>query len=813
MRNLTRDEARTRAELLRVTSYDVALDLTRGAERFGSTTVVRFSCTGPGATSFLELDAPELLEATLNGAPVAIVGNRIVLPDLQADNEVRVVASCAYTNTGEGLHRFVDPADGRIYCYAQAFLDDAQRCYACFDQPDLKAVFRLEVTAPEGWRVLSNMRGSQAGQCWTFGQTPRLSTYHLSLAAGDWVGEQARHGSVELGLWCRQSLRPHLEPDELFAITRSSLDFQQPLFGSAYAFGDSYDQVFCPEFNAGAMENPGLVTFSDERFIFPSRVTQGARRMRAQVIAHEMAHMWFGNLVTMQWWDDLWLNESFAELMGVLTVAEALPYDGAWAEFCLARKAGAYRADQLPTTHPITGEVPDSRAGLLNFDGISYAKGAAALRQLMALLGRAAFFDGVRDYLAAHAWGNTTLADLLAALERASGRDLGEWSRTWLETSGVSTLRLVDDHVRQESQVLREHRLGVGWYDLDGTRLVLRGHAEVDVRGASTPLAGAPADLVLLNDGDLSFAKVRFDERSLTTVLSSLRLLEDPLARVLCWGALWDATRDAELSAGAWLAAVLAGVDGETDPALVETLLRQAQLAATSYAPPADQDALLATLAAAHRTATLAAVGGGDLQLVWARAYVAATVDGAALEAWLAGAAPAGLAVDTELRWSVLGRLSVLGAAEEDRLLAELERDHSTTGLRHAEWARAARPDAAGKRATWQALVAGHLSNAQVASYAGGFWQRGQDELLEGYVDRYLDAVPSFWAGGTAQNARMATLRLYPATLVRQDVLDRSDELLRSPALPAGARRVVLEQRDDLARALRAQRGAAIVAG
>ncbi len=817
MRNLTRDEARTRGGLLRVTSYDVELDLTRGDERFGSMTVVRFTCAAPGATTFLELDAPELLEATLNGAPVTIAGNRIALPGLQADNEVRVVASCAYTNTGEGLHRFVDPADGETYLYLQAFMDDAQRCFACFDQPDLKAVMRLTVLAPEGWQVLSNLRGVNDGPRWTFAETPPLSTYHLTLAAGAWVGEQVWHEGVQLGAWCRRSLLPHLEAEELFDITRRSLAFQQELFGSAYMFGDTYDQVFCPEFNAGAMENPGMVTYSDEQFLFPSRVTEGARRLRAQVIAHEMSHMWFGNLVTMQWWDDIWLNESFAELMAFLTVDEATAYDGAWADFCLGRKAWGYRADQLPTTHPVTGEVPDNRSGLLNFDGISYAKGASALRQLMAAVGRPAFFDGVRAYLDAHAWGNTTLADLLAALETASGRELAGWSERWLRTCGVSTLRVADGPagpqttVLQASTVLREHRIGIGRYDRIDGALVLRSRDEIDVAGGSTRITGEPADLVLPNDGDLSFAKLRFDPRSLATVLAHLGELADPLARALCWGALWDATRDAELPAADHIGAVLRGAPAETDPALVETLLQQATRAARSFA--VDGRGLLSQIELACWAAANALPPGSDLQLTRLRASIEATADVGRLEGLLDGAAPPGVAVDTALRWWVLRRLSVLGQVDQARLADELTRDPSATGERHAEWARAARPDPTSKADVWQAVTGGACSTAQLRAFGGGFWQHGQDALLEPYVDRYLAVVPGLWSGETPQTARFATMLLYPATLVRQDVLDRTDALLGSPVLADGARRVVLEQRDDLARALRARTAAPAGAG
>ena len=808
MRNLTRAEAVARAGLLDVTSYDVELDLTVDERRFRSSTVVRFGCREPGATTFLELDAPELHEATLNGVPVQIEGNRIALPDLAADNEVRVVASCAYTNTGEGLHRFVDPSDGAVYLYAMAFLDDAQRFYACFDQPDLKAVFRLTVLAPPAWRVLSNMRGEQDGGRWSFAETPPISTYHLTLAAGDWVGEQVRYDGLELGVWCRRSLQPHLEAEELFDITRRAFAFQQAQFGSRYMFGDTYDQVFCPEFNAGAMENPGMVTYSDELFLFPSRVTEGSRRLRAQVMSHEMAHMWFGNQVTMRWWDDIWLNESFAELMGVLTVDEATPYDGVWADFCLGRKAWGYRADQLPTTHPVTGAVPDNRSGLLNFDGISYAKGASALRQLMAYLGREAFFTGVRGYLAEHAWGNTTLADLLAALQTASGRDLTTWADTWLRTPGVNTLRSVGQEqtvVHQESDVLREHRIGVGRYDLVNDVPVLRAREEVDVTGGTTRLPGEPADLLLLNDGDLTFAKIRFDARSLTTVLAHLGDLADPLARAVCWGALWDATRDAELPAADHIGAVLRGAPAETDPALVETLLQQATLAASAYVPSGT--GLRSQIADHCWNAALELPPGSDLQLTRVRAYVQATDDVPTLEDLLDRGAPEGVVVDTELRWWVLRRLAVLGEVDEPRLTLELTRDRSDTALRHAEWSRAARPDAGSKAAVWNLLFGDGLSNAQVRALAGGFWQYGQDAVLEPYVDRYLAAVPGFWSGGTPQNARTATLLLFPSTLVRRDVLERVEAVLATD-LVAGARRIVLEQSDDLRRALRARQAA-----
>ncbi|MDP9434474.1 MAG: aminopeptidase N, partial [Actinomycetota bacterium] len=584
MRNLTRDEARRRAALLDVASYDVALDLgddPQGVASFTSTSVVRFT-SGAGET-FLELDG-ELREATLDGQALGpAAGNRLPLVLDAGAHEVRVVARCATTRTGEGLHRFVDPADGAVYLWSQSFLDDAQRVFACFDQPDLKAVVRLTVTAPEGWTVVANCRGTRAGRRWTFTPTPPVATYLVHVSAGPWHGvrrsAQAGEQRLELGLWCRRSLAEHLDADadELFDVTERCLALQQELFGRAYPFGDTYEQLFVPEFNHGAMENPGAVTFSED-FVHRSRATQAQRRTRAVVVAHEMAHMWFGDLVTMRWWDDLWLNESFAEVLGHLTVDRATGFEGTWTDFCVSRKAWGYRADAAPTTHPVSGPVADNRSALLNFDGISYAKGASVLRQLAVALGEDVFFAGVRRYLGAHAWGSTSFADLLEALEQECGRDLQAWAHDWLRTPGTSVLRPVvqDDGtvvVVQDSPVLREHRTALGRYALRDGALVREEQVPVLVTGARTTVRAAPADLLLLNDGDLTFARTRFDARSLVTVVAHLGALADPLARALCAASLWDALRDGELPARQFLAAVHQVLPVERDPGALEALL------------------------------------------------------------------------------------------------------------------------------------------------------------------------------------------------------------------------------------------------
>ncbi len=814
VKNLTRDEAAARAALLDVRSYDVSLDLTGGAERFGSVSVVAFGCREPGATSFVELDG-QLLTAELNGRPVGpLEGNRLVLTDLQEDNLLTVSARCSYSRTGEGLHRFVDPADGEVYVYAQSFLDDAQRIFACFDQPDLKAGFALSVDAPPAWTVVGNARGARAGDRWEFAPTERISTYLFTVAAGPWHTVSGRHDGIDLGLHCRRSLAPHLDADaaELLEVTAQSFDLQQALFGRRYPFGDTYDQLFVPEFNAGAMENPGAVTFS-EMFVFRSRTTDDSRRQRAMVVAHEMAHMWFGDLVTMRWWDDLWLNESFAELLGYLTVDRATRFEDTWVDFSARRKAWGYRADQLPSTHPVQGDVPDNRSALLNFDGISYSKGASVLRQLMATVGEEVFFTGVRAYVERHAFANTTFADLLAELERASGRDLHDWSRAWLQTSGVSTVRGVVGEdgaaVRQESAVLRPHRIGVGAYDRDGEALVLRERLDVELTGESAPVAVDPLpDLLLPNDGDLTFAKVRLDERSLATVLADVRRIADPLARALCWASLWDACRDAELPAAAFVQAVLDGVDGEADPAVAATLLAQARTAAELYA--ADGGSLLDALAAASLQAARTAPAGSDLQLTRARAF-ASTARGSAhprvLRSWLDGDdVPPGLVVDTEVRWHLVECLAALGQLDDAAVDAELARDDTAAGRLHALTARAAMPTDEAKSRAWAQLTSGPaLSNHETGAVAAGFWRSGQDDLLRPWVERYVAELPALWHARTPQVAGTLAQRLFPSTLVEQDAHDRT-AVLEQGEHPAGLRRFVAEQRDDLRRALAARR-------
>ena len=624
--NLTRDEAAARSALITVASYHVDLDLTGDDEVFGSVSVIRFDCAAPGSTSFINLTAPAVREIILNGEPVsldAFDGDRITLEGLAADNVLRVVADCAYSRSGEGLHRFTDPADGRVYLYSDLETFDAHRVYACFDQPDMKATYELAVTAPADWLVVSNMAPESSvkdGEAlrWHFPPTPVMPTYITAVAAGPYHVVRDEHDGIPLGVFCRQSLAEYLDPDEILEVTRQGFDFYHNSFGIKYPFG-KYDQLFVPEFKEGAMENAGCVTFL-ESYIFRSRVTDFAREARGETILHEMAHMWFGDLVTMRWWDDLWLNESFATWAGTLAQAEATRWTSAWTTFAQLYKSWAYRQDQLPSTHPIAADIPDIQAVEVNFDGITYAKGASVLKQLVAYVGRENFLDGVRKYFGAHAWGNATLADLLAALEQTSGRDLASWSREWLQTAGVNTLRpsyAVDSEdrftefaVEQEAAathpLLRSHRIAIGLYDRTEAGLSRRLQVETDVAGPRTvipELVGQRRpDLVLVNDDDLTYAKIRLDEHSLRTLVdSSIGLFTESLPAALCWAAAWDMCRDGEMAARDYVRLVLSGISSVADISVVQTLLRQAGQAARRFADPGWRETGLALMAGVLR--------------------------------------------------------------------------------------------------------------------------------------------------------------------------------------------------------------------
>lgn len=842
--NLTREEARERAALLNVESYDVVLDLTRGDKVFGSRTTVRFSATA-GAATFIDAVTAEVRAVTLNGTELepAVVsdGVRIQLPDLAARNELVIDADALYMNTGEGLHRFVDPVDNEVYLYSQFEVPDSRRMFAVFEQPDLKASFRFTVTAPAHWDVISNsptpepVPAGKSGTAatWAFEPTPRISSYITALIAGPYQSVRSELTSsdgrtIPLGVFARKSLMQFMDAENVFELTRQGFEFYEKQFGTPYPF-TKYDQLFVPEFNAGAMENAGAVTFL-ENYVFRSKPTEATIERRAITVLHELAHMWFGDLVTMRWWNDLWLNESFAEFMSTLAAAEATGWTNAWTTFASVEKSWAYRQDQLPSTHPIVAEIKDLEDVQVNFDGITYAKGASVLRQLVAWVGQEEFMAGVREYFGKHAWQNTELSDLLVELEAASGRDLKEWSTEWLETAGVNTLRAeiaadadgtigsfsILQSAVPEQPTLRRHRLAVGFYNLDeGGKLVRTHRVELDVDGERTEvpeLAGLqrPA-LVLLNDDDLAYAKIRLDEASLQTSKTHLKDFAESLPRTLVWSSAWDATRDGETPAREYVELVLNNVAYETDSSVVMVLLRQLATALVYYVRPEDRERL--TTAAADRLWELSeqAQSGSDSQLQFVKAFAGVARSGGQLDA-VAGLLSGdrtleGLTVDADLRWELLTSLVTGGRFGQAEIDAELERDATATGQRAAALAKAAIPTAEAKAAAWDAVVAsGDLPNATQQSVIAGFSRVHDTALLEPFADKYFAAIKDVWASRTHEIAQQIVVGLYPSRLTTQATVELTDRFLAGfgadvPAL----RRLVLESRDGVVRALKAQ--------
>ncbi len=837
--NLTRDEASARAALLAVASYDVDLDLTTGEETFRSTTTLRFSCREPGSRTFAELVGATVHEVTLNGTSLdpadVYVDSRIELADLAADNELVVVADCGYSNTGEGLHRFVDPVDGRVYCYSQFEVPDARRVYTTFEQPDLKSVFTFTVTAPDHWKVVSNAPTpepaphGEGSAVWHFPTTKRMSTYITAVVAGEYHEVldtyEGRHGTIPLGHYCRQSLVEHLDLDEVLLLTRQGFEFFEDAFDFPYPF-EKYDQLYVPEYNMGAMENAGCVTIRDE-YLPRSRQDRSFYEFRAAVILHEMAHMWFGDLVTMKWWDDLWLNESFAEWACYHAAVRATDFTESWTGFTNSRKQTGYRQDQLPSTHPIAADNVDLHAVEVNFDMITYAKGAAVLKQLVAWVGLDPFLAGLQHYFREHAYDNSTFADLLAALEQSSGRELDGWAAEWLQTAGVNTLapefeldgegRYTRFAVRQTAHpdwpTLRRHRIAIGLYDdVDGS-LVRRERVEVDVRGELTELDELTGlrqpDLLLLNDEDLDYVKIRLDERSLTTAVEELGRLDDSLARAVVWGAAWDMTRDAQMRATDFVHLVLRNIARESDPSGLASLPRFAGLAAQSYSAPEHRDRLLTEWEEGLRALVEQAEPGSDHQLTFVRHYAAAARSDRAVAdlcALLDGSwAPESLEVDQDLRWTLLTGLARTDHADDAAIAAEEERDGTIAGHERAAAVRASRPTAEAKAEAWEVVMQPGTPNETSRSIALAFMRREQDHVLGPYLARYLEAAETVWDTLGTHKASVVLDHMFPRALASPALLEQVDAWLETSPAKDGAKRYVSEGRDDAARALAAQ--------
>ncbi len=851
--NLTRTEAQERAAIVDVQTYDVELDLTRGAETFGSTTRVRFTATA-GASTFIDAITKTVHSITLNGTALDVAavndGVRIQLDDLQEQNELVVVADAMYTNTGEGLHRFVDPVDDEVYLYSQFEVPDSRRMFAVFEQPDLKAEFTFTVTAPARWQVVSNSPTPEPhvdGEVatWSFTPTAKISSYITALVAGPYevVRDEltSRDGrTIPLGVFARRSLAEYLDPEYVFETTKKGFAYYEEKFDVPYPF-EKYDQLFVPEFNAGAMENAGCVTFT-ETYVFRSKVTDAIKERRVVTILHELAHMWFGDLVTMKWWNDLWLNESFAEWASTIATAEATEWTEAWTTFQAMEKSWAYRQDQLPSTHPIVATINDLEDVQVNFDGITYAKGGSVLKQLVAWVGIDAFFAGVSAYFKKHHHSNTELRDLLVELEATSGRDLSEWSKLWLETAGVNTLRPeieVDESgvitsfaVLQEAPAdhptLRPHRLAIGVYGFAtdesapfgadtasaGGKLERTHRVEIDVDGARTEvpeLVGVHrGDLVLLNDDDLAYAKIRLDEQSRRTAIEHLASIANPLARSIVWGAMWDATRDAESPASDYVRLVLGNIATETESTTIRTTLSQLLLTARSYVAPAKVDATVRTVGDTLWQLASSAEAGSDAQFQFVKffAQIASTPEHVAtLQGLRDGSVTLqGLEIDTDLRWELLEGLVLAGAAGDAEVDAELAADKTASGEQAAARARATIPTAEGKLAAFSSLVdSSEAPNAIVRQTTVGFQHTNSPVVLEGLVSKYFDVLTRIWAERSYHIADTIVSGLYPAPLASVELRDAANAWLEAhPETPA-LRRIVSENLAGTERALRVQ--------
>ena len=839
--NLTRAEAAERAKVVSVQSYRVELDLTEDPRTFRARTTVAFTAE-PGTSTFIDAITASVESVTLNRAsldPAEVSdGERIQLPGLAAQNELVVESTMHYMNTGEGLHRFVDPADGQVYLYSQFEVADTRRMFPVFEQPDLKATFQFCVTAPAEWAVVSNQPSpepvavSEGVARWDFSPTPVMSCYVTALIAGPYLSTRDSLVSsdgctVELGLYARRSLFEHMDAEEMFEVTKQGFEFFESQFDTPYPF-EKYDQLFVPQFNAGAMENAGAVTFV-ESYIFRSKPAQALVERRAITVLHELAHMWFGDLVTMRWWNDLWLNESFAEYMSTLACAQNTQYTNAWTTFVAGEKSWGYAQDQLPTTHPIKAEIPDLEAVLVNFDGITYAKGASVLKQLVAWVGQKEFMAGLKRYFDKHAWSNTELSDLMVELEAASGRDLTDWSERWLETAGVNTLvpRVETDddgvitsfsieQIGQEGHpTLRPHRVAVGFYDHheDTGRLTRTFRVELDVDGELTEvpqLVGRERpDLVLLNDDDLAYAKIRLDECSLATAMTHLGDFEESLPRSLVWAAAWDSVHDGVSPASDYVDLVLSNVGHETDSTAVQVQLRQLDVALDRYLAPEHADQVRARAADTLWDLTAAAEAGSDHQWQFFRAFLRRACTEAhfdRIEGFFDGGVPEGIELDTDTRWAVLIALVAAGrkgAEDVDRALTE---DNTETGAIAAATARAAIPTPEAKAEAWRLVVTeGALPNSQQQAAIAGFFRVHDDALVTPYSSRYFDAVTGVWTERTHELAQQIAVGLFPRAVAQETVdaaqafLDRLD-----PAL-SGLRRIVLERQDATRRAVRAQ--------
>lgn len=836
--NISRKEAAERSSIISTHSYEVSIDVCHGNEIFIAKSKVKFSGKA-GSETFIDAVGRKVISATLNGAPVDTSnydGETIYIKNLASENELIIEIEAEYSKTGEGLQYSTDPVDNEVYLYSQGETAYIRKMYPCFDQPDLKATFQLTVIGPNHWEVISNSPEKSVKELdgnrkqWEFLPTPRISTYITALVAGPYFhvhDEYKGTKTVPLGIYCRKSLAQYLDPEEIFLVTKQGFEYFEKVFGLAYPF-EKYDQIAVVDFNWGAMENSGCVTFLERLLVFQSKVTQQLYDQRANTILHEMAHMWFGNMVTMKWWDDLWLNESFAEWSAHLAAAEATRFTHAWTAFNSARKNWAYRQDQLGSTHPIVTDMVDIETVNANFDGITYAKGASVLQQLVAHVGRENFISALRNYFAKHAFKNTTLDDLLVELEATSGRELKLWVSTWLQTAGVNTLRpdietsenkYTKVNVIQESpkipegsKELRPHRLAVGLYDIKGDKLIRRESVELDIAGPSTSVEGIlgeqQADLLLINDRDMSYAKVRLDNRSIATLKSHIGNIDEDLTRSLLWAIIWDMLRDAELSAKDFIEILLSGIEAESNISVVTTLGAQLHAAVEVYASPKNRDALRQKAANKIYEILTRAKPEGDFQLQFTRIFasLATKEQVAELRSLLAGKLN-GLVLDLDMRWLLTNSLVERGALTKSDLDAELAKDNSLSAQLSHALGLAALPTVESKNDAWRKITKEEMSSAFREKTLQGFMRTTQRELLATWIDPYFENLLEMWGKKSYDISSSYVELCYPSLQISQAVVDKTNNWLANEGkdAAAGLKRLLGEARDAMVRALLAQ--------
>lgn len=863
--NLRRDEAAWRAQNITWHFAEVQLDISNAVDNsalsFTSVTTLNFSSRKP--ETFLDFIHDSVEEVLVNGTAVdlseAVLDARIYLNNLRTDvpNTVKVTGQALYSRSGEGLHRFVDPQDGQTYLYTQFEPSEARRVFACFEQPDLKTSFRFTLTGPEAWHLASNQPvidevvhedGTKTVAC---SPTPPISSYITAVLAGPYHVQRAEHVQslpdgeelvIEMAATCRASLAEHFDGEEILKLTSRGLDYYHELFAYPYPWG-KYDSAFVPEYNLGAMENPGLVTFT-ESYVFTSHATEAQHEQRSNTIMHEMAHMWFGDLVTMKWWDDLWLKESFADYIGTLANDQATDFTTAWTTFAARRKAWAYVADQMPTTHPIVADIPDLLAADQNFDGITYAKGASVLKQLAAFVGEDAFRDAARAYFRKHAYSNTSLEDFLQALETASGRDMRQWADAWLKTSGVPKLKInysTDDqglitaaNLEQfgidpitGAAIVRPHVLSVGAYELRDGQLIRTDSVPVELTGASVALdflvGRAAPDLLLPNDGDQTYALIEFDPTSQATLLNHLSGLTDSLPRATCWASLWDAVRSATLDAQSYVKAILAHAHTVTDAGVFTVLTNQLVDSIGKYVAPEKRGDLRIQAVQVLTQWLSVFEPGSDQQTTTARTLTRLARSGVAneiIDAFL-GQQPNrfNVTVDEQLLWSSYVALAASGrldATAEQLMHAAAKANPTSIALNAVRTALAARPDAVVKEQAFDTVLMARdekseLSNDALSATALGF-TLGSAELLAPFEERFWAAILPVFETMSMEFSTRVIEGLFPG---RQDLANSNEPnqalvsvnawLEDNSEAPQALKRILLEERAELERSLNAQ--------